>query len=180
MKINTIYQQGNFEISQNYSIKTEEKTISLNQNLESFQLLSQNTINHHMNKFNYIHIGLVQVAIKPLFRLGLNIHVFVCLRGARSTRFTDSVLSMIDSNLANCPIYFNCFSNFSMNINDPSILSSLTSNIKTKNMNFVEEAQTIAICRPPGWREREEKNIIFFRGVGEIGSDGEDGKQREI
>ena len=31
-----------------------------------------------------------------------------------------------------------------MNINDPSILSSLTSN-KTKNMNFVEEAQTIAI-----------------------------------
>ena len=39
MKINTIYQQGNFEISQNYSIKTEEKTISLNQNLESLQLL---------------------------------------------------------------------------------------------------------------------------------------------
>ena len=28
MKINTIYQQGNFEFSQNYSIKTEEKTIS--------------------------------------------------------------------------------------------------------------------------------------------------------
>ena len=107
--------------------------------------MSQNTINHHRKKFNYIHIGLVQVAINPLFRLGLNIHVFVCLRGARSTRFTDSVLSMIDSNLANCPIYFNCFSNFSMNINDSSILSSLTSNIKTKNMNFVEEAQTIAI-----------------------------------
>ena len=32
-----------------------------------------------------------------------------------------------------------------MNINDPSILSSLTLNIKTKNMNFVEEVQTIAI-----------------------------------
>ena len=32
-----------------------------------------------------------------------------------------------------------------MNINDPSILSSLTLNIKTKNMNFLEEAQTIAI-----------------------------------
>ena len=52
---------------------------------------------------------------------------------------------MIDSNLANGPIYFNCFPNFSMNINDPSILSSLTLNIKTKNMNFVEKAQTIAI-----------------------------------
>ena len=32
-----------------------------------------------------------------------------------------------------------------MDINDPSILSSLPLNIKTKNMNFVEEAQTIAI-----------------------------------
>ena len=32
-----------------------------------------------------------------------------------------------------------------MNINDPSILSTLTLNIKTKNMNFVEEAQTITI-----------------------------------
>ena len=136
MKINTIYQQGNFKFSQNYLIKTEEKTIFLNQYLEIIQLLSQNTINHHRNKFNYIHIGLVQVAIKPLFRLGLDIPVFVCLRDVRSTKFTDSILNMIDSNLANGLVYFNCFPNFSMNINDPSILSSLTLNIKTKNMNI--------------------------------------------
>ena len=71
--------------------------------------------------------------------------MFVCLRDVRSTKFTDSILSMIDSNLANGPVYFNCFPNFSININDPSILSSLNLNIKTKNMNFVEEAQTIAI-----------------------------------
>ena len=32
-----------------------------------------------------------------------------------------------------------------MNIHDPSILSSLTLNVKTKNMNFVEHAQTMAI-----------------------------------
>ena len=43
------------------------------------------------------------------------------------------------------PFILIAFPYFSMNINDPSILSSLTSNIKTKNMNFVEEAQTIAI-----------------------------------
>ena len=60
MKINIIYQQGNFEFSQNYSIKAKEKTISLNQNLESLQLLSQDTINHHKKKFNYVHIRFVQ------------------------------------------------------------------------------------------------------------------------
>ena len=41
MKINAIYQEGNFEFNQNYLIKTEEKLISLNQNLESLKLLSQ-------------------------------------------------------------------------------------------------------------------------------------------
>ena len=66
------------------------------------------------------------------------------LRDVRSTKFNDFVLIMIDSNLANGPVYFNYFPKFSMNINDPSILSSLTLNITTKNMNFVE-AQTIAI-----------------------------------
>ena len=145
MKINIIYQQGKFEFRQNYSIKTEEKPIPLNQNLESLQLVSQNTINQHRKKFNYIHIVLIQAAIKPLFHLGLDIHVFAYLRYVRSTKFTDFVLNMIDSNIANGPVYFNYYPIFSMNINDPSILSSLTLNIKTKNMNFVEEAQTIAI-----------------------------------
>ena len=37
------------------------------------------------------------------------------------------------------------FSNFSINLNDPSILSSLNLNIRTKNMNFVQQAQTIVI-----------------------------------
>ena len=134
MKVNTICQQGKFELSQNYSIKTKGKTISLNQNLESLELLSQNTINQHKKKFNYIHIGSVQVAIKPLFRLGLNILIFVYLRYARATKFIDSILSMIDLNLANGPVYFNCYSNFSMNMNDPNILSSLTLNIKTKKI----------------------------------------------
>ena len=92
MKINSIYQQRNFEFSQNYSIKTEERTISLNQNLESLQLLSQNAINHHRKKFNYIHIWLVQVVIKSLFHSGLDILVFVCPRDARSTKFIDSRL----------------------------------------------------------------------------------------
>ena len=37
------------------------------------------------------------------------------------------------------------FSNFSINLNDSSILSSLNLNIRTKNMNFVQQAQTIVI-----------------------------------
>ena len=82
----------------------------------------------------------------PLFCLGLDISVFACFRDARATQFFDSDLSMIDFNLTNGPVYFNyCYPNFSMNIHDPSIFSSLILNIETKNMNFVEHAQTIVI-----------------------------------
>ena len=59
--------------------------------------------------------------------------------------FLYSVVSMIDSNLANGPIYFNCYPRFSMNMHNPSILSSLTLNIKTKNMKIIKYPQTIAI-----------------------------------
>ena len=33
--------------------------------------------------FSYLHIGLVQVAIKPLTRKGINASVLMCLRDAR-------------------------------------------------------------------------------------------------
>lgn len=59
--------------------------------------------------------------------------------------FPNSILHIIDSNLVNGPIYFKCFPKFSINLSDPSILSTLSLNIKTKNMNFIEQAQTIAI-----------------------------------
>lgn len=90
-------------------------------------------------------MGIVQLVIKPLFHLGLDILVFVHLKDTKTTKFTNYVLSMIDLNLPNGSIYFNYFPNFSMNLNEPIILSSQTLNIKTKNMNFIEEAQTIVI-----------------------------------
>ena len=42
------------------------------------------------------------------------------------------VLGMTNSNLVNGHIYFYCFPNFSINLNDPSILLCLSLNIKTK------------------------------------------------
>ena len=90
-------------------------------------------------------MGIVQLVIKPLFHLGLDILVFVYLRDTKTTKFTNYVLSMINLNLANGSIYFNYFPKFSMNLNEPIILSSQTLNIKTKNTNFIEEAQTIVI-----------------------------------
>ena len=91
-----IYKQSTFsKISflTNYTIKTVEKTISLNNDYESLHLLTNEAITRHKEqKYSFIHIGLVQVAIKPLTRSGLNTSVLLCLRDGRHYNFHDSLL----------------------------------------------------------------------------------------
>ena len=64
---------------------------------------------HRERGFTYIHIGLVQVGIKPLTKEGLNTSIFVVLRDARFTNFRYSLLSSIESSLCSGPISFNYF-----------------------------------------------------------------------
>ena len=66
----TIFSKLSFIL--NYTIKTVERTFSLKQSFETIQLLSRQEIDKNINNFSFIHIGLVQVAVKPLTRQGLN------------------------------------------------------------------------------------------------------------
>ena len=57
------------------------------------------------------------------------------LRDARILNVNDSLLGILESNLAQGPVYFNCYLNYSVEIEDPNILDTMTLNVKTKNMN---------------------------------------------
>ncbi|KAM3198755.1 hypothetical protein P3L10_034506 [Capsicum annuum] len=142
---NTIYQIGKFSFLKKHNIKTSESTVAINNSLEIIQLFNELDINRFKNQFNYLHVGLVQVAIKPLFRQGLDIPVCAILRDARLLNFDDSLLGVIQSNLSDGPVYFNCYPNFSVDINDPNIMDVLTLNVKTKNMNSKDNTREIAI-----------------------------------
>ena len=145
-EIKTIYKIGTFEKIHDYAIKQTKNTISLNNEHKSIQLLSENALQQHRNQnYKFIHIGLVQVAIKPLFRLGIDTPVCMILRDARHRDFNNSLLALAQSNLANGPIYFNCYPNFSLSLNDANVLDSLNLTIKTQNMNFIENTKSIAI-----------------------------------
>ncbi|KAJ8552789.1 hypothetical protein K7X08_020182 [Anisodus acutangulus] len=87
----------------------------------------------------------VQVAVKPLYRLGLDTPICLLLRDARMLNFEDSLLGVLQSNLARGPVYFNCYPNFSVDIQDENILDTLTLNIKTKNMNNKINTKEIAV-----------------------------------
>ena len=66
-----IYRQTTFSklsFLTDYTIKTIERTYSLFNEYETIQLFTLDSINWHREKYAFLHVGLVQVAIKPLTR----------------------------------------------------------------------------------------------------------------
>ena len=81
-------------------IKTEERDITLSKPFETIHLFSEHSLKKLKEKnFNYVHIGLIQVGIKPLTKEGLNTSILAVLRDGRFISFDDSLLSSIESSL---------------------------------------------------------------------------------
>ncbi|CAL9001840.1 unnamed protein product, partial [Prunus brigantina] len=127
-------------------VKTVEQVYALSKEHETCQLLNLESIKKHKNDGNnFLHIGLVQVAVKPLTRLGLKASILLCLRDARFTEFSDSTLGVIESSLCNGPVHFDCYPDFTVSLSDPHILKTLTLNIKTEGYNVLPGTQPLAL-----------------------------------
>ncbi|KAH9714172.1 hypothetical protein KPL71_020570 [Citrus sinensis] len=96
-----IYKTKKLDFLKNdYVIKTEERDITLSEPFETIHLFSEKSLKNLKEKnFNYIHIGLIQVGIKPLTKEGLDTSILVVLRDGRFISFDDSLLSSIESSL---------------------------------------------------------------------------------
>ena len=92
-----------------------------------------------------MHIGLVQVGVKPLIREGLNSSILMALRDTCHIRFNDSLLGTIESSLSGGPVHFNYFPNFTVHLIDPHVMKALTLNIKTHGTLMVQGASQIAL-----------------------------------
>ena len=67
MDIDALYKIGLFEFKKAYSVKMHEEAISLQNGMQSIGMISPMAIAHHLQaKYRFMHIGLVQVAVKPL------------------------------------------------------------------------------------------------------------------
>jgi hypothetical protein len=117
----------------------------LKQSFETIQLLNRNEIDKNINNFSFIHFGLVQVAVKPLTRQGLNTSVLLCLRDGRFKIYNDTLLGMVESSLYKGPIYFNCYPNFAVSLTDETVLQTLELDIETSGYNMLEGAQPLVI-----------------------------------
>ena len=96
-------------------------------------------------KFSYLHIGLVQIAVKPLTRKCINASVLMSLRDARFKDFCTSILGMITSSLFDGPIYFNYYPDLTLALDDPNIVKPLTLNILTSSYDMDKGSKTLTI-----------------------------------
>ncbi|CAK9154834.1 unnamed protein product [Ilex paraguariensis] len=146
VKANDVYHKsGIFESKSHYEIKKVQKTLPIRNEYEDFLLIDRNTIQEHEQQYNYLHIGLIQVAVKPLTTKGLNSSVLVCLRDGRCLDFNASQIAMVESSLSNGPIYFNCYPNFPVSLTDRWILDVFSLNIKTHGFERDGSSEDIVI-----------------------------------
>jgi len=129
-----------------HDIKTVEKTFAIYSKSEKYELLDKKIIDDALVKgYDYLHIGAVQVAFKPLARLDANASVSLCLRDPRLVDFRASIIGMIQSSLFNRPIHFNTFPNYSLSLTDVHITKALTLNVLISGCNMEEGRRPVAI-----------------------------------
>ena len=100
-------------------------------------MFSKKFVNDSLAKgYKFLHIISVQVAVKPLTRLGINAYVLLYLRDARFINFRITILDMIQSSLFNSPIHFGFFPNLTLALDDINILKALTLNVLTSGYDM--------------------------------------------
>ncbi|WMV37066.1 hypothetical protein MTR67_030451, partial [Solanum verrucosum] len=144
--IKTIFDYGWFgKISNKQLIKTTEQSMALNSSEHTIRLLNKCYIDVYKNQHKFLHIGMVQIAFKPLTLKGLPETFLVALRDARNFNFRQSLMGLIESTIAYGPVYFNTQPNLQLSLSDANILDALTLNIKMRGYNYAPGSKMICL-----------------------------------
>ncbi|WMV09101.1 hypothetical protein MTR67_002486, partial [Solanum verrucosum] len=144
VNIRTIYDYGWFDkISNKQLIKTTEQSLALNSSEQTIRLLNKRDIDLYRSQYKFLHIGMVQIAFKPLTLKGLPETFLAALRDARNLNFRQSLKGSIESTVAYGPVYFNAQPNLQLSLTDSNILDALTLNVKTHGYNYAVGSELI-------------------------------------
>ncbi|RDX87443.1 hypothetical protein CR513_31080, partial [Mucuna pruriens] len=112
-------------------------------NNQTINLLEQEILYQHIKEgYNFIHLGLIQVAAKPNYRLGINSPILMILRDIRLKRFNDSIIAILESNLHDGPAFFNCYPNFSMDLKNDKTSNAIKLHVKLPD-DIVDELHLV-------------------------------------
>ncbi|KAK9134325.1 hypothetical protein Syun_013655 [Stephania yunnanensis] len=147
VKPSKVYANGDFSPKQNYIIKLVEDTIFVTEDGQEIVILSPKKIEFHASTHKYLHLGLIQVAVKPLVALGTNADVMVSVRDKRHLDFRDSLLGIIEGSLSDGPLYFECCPNLTIDLHNEYELVSraLVLGISTKGFSLSKTISNVAV-----------------------------------
>ena len=98
-------------------------------------ILEYHMLDQHIRKgYNFIHLGLIQVATIPNYQLGVNMPIMMLLRDIRLLQFKDSVIVVMERNLHDGPAFFNCYPNFSIDLNNPRTIEAIKLYLRTPDI----------------------------------------------
>ncbi|KAG5611429.1 hypothetical protein H5410_022710, partial [Solanum commersonii] len=142
-----IYQMGTFEkLGLKQVVKTTEETITIDSENQTFRLLSDNDLAPYKDIYRFMHIGLVQVAFKPLTLRGLPESFIAALRDGRNQNWKKSLIGTIQTSLAYGPVYFNAYPNLQISLQDENSLSSLMLNVKLHGYDYMPGTEVVCVC----------------------------------
>ena len=145
VKPSCIYKIGTFDLKSRYVIKTMEKTLPIRNRTSSIIQLLDDSIHKYQKSYQYLHIGMIQIGLKPLTREGLNASILVSLQDQRHLQYKDSLLGVLETSLCNGPVYFQCIPNFSVSLTDVNIRDVLTLRVQTHDYNMKPGSENIAL-----------------------------------
>ncbi|KAG5580724.1 hypothetical protein H5410_051351 [Solanum commersonii] len=120
----------------NKLIKITEQSLALNSLEQTIRLLNKCDIDVYRNQYKFLHIGMVQIAFKPLTLKGLPETFLAAFRNAGNLNFRQSLMGSIESTVSYGPVYFNTQPNLQLSLTNSNILDALTLNFDEKSVPY--------------------------------------------
>ncbi|KAG5586246.1 hypothetical protein H5410_046680 [Solanum commersonii] len=127
-------------------VNTTEETLTIDSDHQTFRLLSENDLAPYREFYRFMHIGLVEVAFKPLTLGGLPESFIATLRDGRNQNWKKSLIGTIQTSLDYGPVCFNAYPNLHMSLHDENSLSSLMLNVKLHGYDYMPGTEVVCIC----------------------------------
>ncbi|KAF6136259.1 hypothetical protein GIB67_042744 [Kingdonia uniflora] len=134
-----------FDFISQDNIKIIEQSIALDSECHTLKLLNLQDIEQYLKKYNYLHVGCIQVAFESLTLLGINSSILAYLRDEMSREFKSSLMGIIKTSLYHGPVYFDVYPNLTLSFTYRPIFDAISLRIQIQRYNFIPGAEVIAV-----------------------------------
>jgi len=116
--------------------------------MQTIGMIKSNSIESHLKaNYHFMHVCLVQVTIKPLLKTGVNAPIYLALRDKRLRHYKSSLLAIIQTNVCQGPIFFNCYPNFMVDLTCPMTTEALKLDVHVQGDEFLDFKNFVVVYR---------------------------------